>query len=219
MSYNLDLLPGDFVSYVKAVQAQAGHEAHSYKLARALQVRVRVGLYNYAIPESQPRPVIFLQPWYYGGNNDVTRHEIAHVMLWWSGLEHQILNAYGHETGWKIVEGLCSQAVAFLQITQPMVDAAVRRYGVSAQAVRQLQRVSGAQPEVALRRLVYDDHQAERAGFITSGHYIAETAQCNLSLPFGWLDRVPEPVRKFPEGAKVSLLRLKPGQTLGVCWG
>ena len=48
MSYSLDLLPGDFISYVKAVQAQAGHEAHSYKLARALQVRVRAELYDYA---------------------------------------------------------------------------------------------------------------------------------------------------------------------------
>ena len=218
MSLDMETLPAEFTGHLKRLQALAGHEAHSYRLARGLQMRVRVGLYT--IPEAEPDPVIVLQPWWYGGNNDVTRHEIAHVMLWWSGLESHILAEYGAEDGWKVVEHLCNQAVAFLQITPPMVTEAVRRFGVSARAVRHLQKLSGARVEVALRRLIYDDPHAERAGFLTSGKYIAEVAMCNHGLPFGWLDRVPEPALKFRGEAKVSLLRLPGGTRLvGVCGG
>lgn len=218
--YDSERLAADFVGYLKAVQAHAGHEAHAFRLARALELRVRVGLFNRAYPEALPDPVVVVQPWWYGGNNDILRHEIAHVMLYWSGLESHIVAEFGPEAGWRVIENLCQQAVAFLHLPQPLVDEAVRRHGVSAQAVRYLQRVGNAPAPTALRRLMYDDPAAERAGFLTTGHYIAEVAQCNLSLPFRWLDRVPEPAQKFGDGARLTLARL-PGRggTVGVCVG
>lgn len=219
MRYDIDHLAADYIGYVKALQKHARHEAHALRLARALEIRVRVGLVNRSYPELPGGPRVVVQPWWYG-NSDVLRHEVAHVMLWWSGLEREILEEYGDELGWKVVENLCHQAVTFLRMPQTTVDEAVRRCGVTAKAVRHLQKVSGADAKTALHRLIYDDPYAERAGFLTSGLYIAEVAQCRLSLPFSWLERVPEPALRFPEDAKVSFLKL-PGNAsmVGVCAG
>lgn len=217
MSYDIDHLAADYIGYVKALQKHAQHEAHALRLARALEIRVRVGLVNRSYPELPDGPRVVVQPWWYG-NTDVLRHEVAHVMLWWSGLETEIIEEYGPEVGWGVVEKLCNSAIAFLRITQPMVDEAVRCYGVTARAVRHLQNLSGAWPEMALRRLIYDDPRAERAGFLTSGSHIAEVAMCNHGLPFGWLDRVPEPALAFPPDANVTFFPL-PGASrlIGVC--
>lgn len=219
-TYDLDQLPADFIGYIKKLQALTGNEAHAYRLARALQIRVRMGLYNYTLPESWPDPLIVLQPWYFGWSNDVMRHEMAHIMLWWSGLEAQILAAYGPEDGWPLVEKLCNQAVAFLHITPPMLQEAVTQHGISAQAVLHLQKISGASTSTALRRLIYDVPEAERAGFITSGKHISEVALCNLNLPFSWLERVPEPTTRFPQPSSLTTATLKTkGNIVGVWWG
>lgn len=219
MTYDTSYLAEDYFGYIKALQKYADHEPHALRLARALEVRVRIGVLNRTYPETPNGPRIVVQPWHYG-NSDMLRHELAHVMLWWSGLEAEILAEYGDELGWKVIENLCNHAVGFLRIPPPMVEEATRLYGVTAQAVQHLQKLSGARPEVALRRLIYDDPRAERAGFLTSGLYIQEVAQCNWGLPFGWLDRVPEPALKFPKDAKVSFAPLGGGHSLiGVCWG
>jgi len=112
----MDTLPQDFIDFVRDLQRYANYEVHSYKLAKALGMRVRLGLTNYAIPAANPHPVIVLSPWYFGGDNDVTRHEIGHVMLYWSGLERLIIQEYGIEDGMRVIERLCQQAVAFLRI-------------------------------------------------------------------------------------------------------
>lgn len=208
-TYDPEHLPADFISYVKRLQAHAGHEAHAYRLARTLQLRVRVGLHNYCLPEAQPEPLIVLQPWYFGWSNDVLRHEMAHIMLYWSGLESHILSIYGPEDGWNVIERLCQQAVAFLHIPPAMLQDAVQRYGVSAQTVLYLRQRSGASLSTALRRLIYDVPDAQRAGFITSGAYIREVAQCNLTLPFGGLERVPEPMSHFPQQANVTTVNVR----------
>lgn len=218
-TYDPEHLPADFIRYIKAVQNHAGHEAHAYRLARALQIRVRVGLHNYCLPEAQPDPLIVLQPWYFGWSNDVLRHELAHILLYWSGLESHVLAHYGPEDGWPIVERLCQQAVAFLHIPQPLLDEAVRAHGLSAHAVLHLQRASRAGLSTALRRLIYDQPDAQRAGFITSGPYVREVAQCNFRLPFGWLDRVPEPQARFSHAGGLTVARVDSTSTVGVVQG
>lgn len=216
MSYDTDHLVADYIGYVKALQAHAGNEAHALRLARALEIRVRVGWVNRSYPELPDGARVVVQPWWYG-NTDVLRHEMAHVMLWWSGLEREILEEFGDDLGWKVIENLCHHAALFLRHPQPMVDEAVRRYGVTAQAVGHLRKLSGARPEEAMRRLVYDDPHAARAGFIASGVYIREVALCGLGLPFGWMERVPEPALRFPSEARASFLVLPGAGLLGVC--
>lgn len=218
MTYDTAHLAADYIHYIKAIQKQLNDEAHALRVARALNIRVRIGLSNRCTPDHPKGPLMVVQPWHYG-NTDVVRHEEAHIFLLWSGLEAEIISEFGEELGWRVVENLCQFAVAFLRITQPMVNEAVKRYGVSAKAVRHLQKVSGADAHTAMTRLIYDDPRSCRAGFVISGRYVSEVAQCNWGLPFGWLDEVLEPARRFPSDANVSFLKLTPSQTLGVCWG
>lgn len=218
VTYDTSHIVVDYIKFLKGLQDLTDHEAHALRFARLLKMRVKMGLINRAYPEALPNPVIVVQPWYFG-NSDMLRHETAHVALYWSGLETEILAEFGPDLGWKVIENLCKQAEAFLRIPQPMVDDAVKRFGISAQAVRHLQKLSGASPDVALRRLIYDDPRAQRAGFIVQGLYVTEVALCNFGLPFGWLDQVPRLRPLFPDDAKLSVSRL-PGRArlLGVCW-
>lgn len=186
---DIEQLPEAFIDYIRDIQASKNHEAHCFRLAKALNCRVRVGLANYSQPRANP-PTIVLQPWYFGTNNDVMRHELAHVLATWSGIERWVLEEYGLEEGLPIVERLCDQAIAFLTIPQPYVDRAVRRHGVSALAVQELRRELGCSHEVALRRLIHDHPRAMRAGFVLTGEYVTQVETCNLSLPFWHLSRV-----------------------------
>ncbi|MFB9994110.1 hypothetical protein ACFFLM_19305 [Deinococcus oregonensis] len=203
-----DAWPALYIQFVKDIQAYLEHEPNSYKALHRLGIHVRMGRDNYVITQSKP-PVVYLQPWFYGYNNETVEHEYGHILLAWSNIESQMIQEYGsREAAQPFIESLCEQALPFLRITQPMVDEAVRRYGVTSRAVVFLMLKAKARPEVALRRLIYDHPNAERAGFITSGNYIREVARCNLGLPFSWLERVPEPSAWFPSDIPVSFTRI-----------
>lgn len=205
MRYDIERLPADFITFINHVHANAGYERHAYRLARALQVRVRAAAHNRAFPEAEPQAVIEVQPWYFGWDNDVIRHELSHVLMYWSGLESHMIAEYGLEDGKARIEQLCQQAVAFLRIPQPLIEQAVRKHGVTARAVAQLQKTTGAPAQMALERLVFDRPDEERGGLIVSNSHVAAVAVCNVTLPvwLGW--RVPEP-RITLKGATFSRL-------------
>ena len=216
----IDHLPAEFIWYLKEYQAATDHDPNAWRVMERAGVRRRVGKDNYVITDLEP-PVVELQPWFYGWNNDVVRHELAHLILAWSRVEAHLIDALGsREAALPFIESLCNQALAFLQITQPMVDKAVKKHGVSAQAVRHLMRVSGAKADRALHRLVQDNPDARRAGYITTGNYIQHVSYCNLPLPFWAFERVPEPTACFPVEANATAVRIpnRP-QVIGVCWG
>lgn len=218
MTYDTAYLAADFFGFIKHLQARIDHEAHALKVARLLEIRVRLGAMNRSNPEGLHGAQIMVQPWWYG-NSDVLRHELAHIMLWWSGLEAEIIAEFGDELGWKVIENLCNHAVAFLRYPQPLVDDAIKEHGVSAQAVQHLRSLVRGRPEQALNRLIYDDPHALRAGFLTNGLFIQEVAQCNWSLPFSWLAEIRNPVRCFPEDAKVTFAWSNSNSLIGVCVG
>ena len=212
----METLPADFIQYVKDIQRHIGHEPHAFRAARLLKTRVIIGASNHVLTDTEPATIVVL-PWNYGRNNDVMRHELAHVLLACSNIESVLIKEYGSRVAARAhIELLCNQAVAFLQITQPVVDEAVRRHGVTAQAVKFIQAATRADPATALRRLVHDDPYAARAGFLTVGKHIGEVAVCNYSLPFWVFDRVPEPALKFAPG-DVTLLALTKTRLIGIC--
>lgn len=215
----MEQLPWDFISYLKEIQAYVGNEPNAFRAARMLEIQMKVGAENYVLTDTEP-PIMHLQPWFYGWNNDVLRHELAHVLLAWSRVEEHLIQEFGsREAARPMIEYLCNQALAFLHIPQNMVDAAVKRHGVSAQAVKTLMRVSGAKADRALHRLVQDNPDAARSGFLTNGNYISQVSICNMQLPFWAFHRVPEPTKEFPPEANATFRLLKNRQHLvGVCW-
>lgn len=216
----MENLPWDFISYLKEIQAHIGHEPNAFRAVQMLEIRMKIGIENYVLTQADP-PIMHIQPWFYGWNNDVIRHELAHILLAWSNVEGHLIREYGsREAAQPYIENLCNQALAFLQITQPMVDAATKRYGVSARAARHIMKLSGANADRALHRLIQDQPDACRAGFRTSGKYVAQVSHCNFPLPFWLFERVPEPAQEFPKEANATFVSIMQRHSIiGVCWG
>ncbi|GGR31157.1 ImmA/IrrE family metallo-endopeptidase [Deinococcus ruber] len=209
MSFDPDRIGPDFIAYIKRIQTHANYEAHAFRLAKTLQMRVRVGLLNRAYPSNTSQSVIVLQPWYYGWSSEVLFHEIAHVLVFWSGLETNIIKEFGPDAGWKIIEKLCNQAIAFLRIPQPVVDAAVKKHGITARTIIELMRQTNVTYQMAMDRLVLDKPADARAAFlINNGKYVSGVSICNMRLPFWIGSRVPEPRIVLP---RASLFRLPHG--------
>lgn len=211
---DLSEIPAYFIREVKEWHALAGNERNAYQLSRLLGIRIRPGARNSVIPG--PPATVILEPHLLGNlDSDFVRHEVAHVLMWWSGVEDMLIAEHGSfELARPQIEGLCHAAVGFLRAPQDLVNTALKRYGFTARAVRFVQVQTGMTPQAALKRVIYDDPHACRAGFITSGKYISDVATCNAGLPFWVFDRVPDPTLLFPPEANASFSRLPGGSRL-----
>lgn len=211
-------LPAYFIQEIKDYSAQAHYERNAFRLSELLGVRIRPGRYTSIIPG--PPPTIILEPQLLGlRDSDHVRHELGHVIMWWSGVEKALVEEFGStEAAKPYIESLCHAAVAFLRAPQNLVDEATRRFGVSASAAAWLREETRMTPYAAMQRLVYDDPAATRAGFVMSGNYVAEVAGCNFRLPFWRYDRVPDPSYVLPDEVSPSLVHI-PGTTtaIGIC--
>lgn len=204
----IEEIPAKYIKEVKKYSSAANHERNAYRLSEAVGVRIRPGNRTSVIPG--PPVTIILEARLLGPvNNDAIRHELAHVFMWWSRIEEQLIEEYGClELALPMIERLCQAAVLFLKAPQPIVNRAVRQHGVSAKAVRYVQKTARITAQEALYRVIYDDPTAARAGVITSGNYIADMALCNFRLPFWFCDRVPEITQlSLPEGSRATFCK------------
>ncbi|WP_104992763.1 hypothetical protein [Deinococcus sp. NW-56] len=210
-------IPAHFIREVKAYSKRAHYERNAFRLSEELGIRIRPGEYASVIPG--PPPTIILTPELLARkDSDHVRHEVAHVIMWWSGVEKALIQEYGcAEAARPFVEALCHAAIGFLRAPQNLVDEGIRRYGVSARCVDWLCRQTRMSERAALNRLIYDDPAATRAGFIMSGNYVRDIATCNFRLPFWVYDRVPEPWQVLPGEVNPSFRRLARRLTVGIC--
>lgn len=212
-------LPAYFINEVKAHSMRGKYERNAFKLSEELGIRIRPGNRTSVIPG--PPPTIILTPDLLGHrDSDHVRHEIAHVIMWWSGVEKALVEEYGsREAARPFIENLCHAAIGFLRAPQDLVDEGVRRYGVTARCVDFIRVQARMSPRAAMQRLVYDDPQKTRAGFTTSGKYIRDVATCNFRLPFWAYDRVPDVAVEFPQDeVKLSMRRVPHSPiTVGIC--
>ncbi|GGJ65112.1 ImmA/IrrE family metallo-endopeptidase [Deinococcus aquiradiocola] len=192
-------LAAAFVTYVHHTHAGLGHVTDWRELAARLDVLVRPGIYNSCLPGTPT--VITLQPDTYTGRwSYKPMHELAHVLLERSGIETEILRqAASREEAVTHIERMCHHAAGLLQMPAPLLTDATRRYGDTAATILHLRKHSRASLPAALRRWVYDQPDAQRAAFTTSGAYIADVATCNIYLPFWKYDRVAEVTLKHPD--------------------
>lgn len=201
-------IPARYLKEVKKYSSAAKFERNAYRLSEAFGVRIRPGDRTSVIPG--PPVTIIIEPRLLGPiNNDAIRHELAHVFMWWSKIEEQLIEEYGClELALPMIEKLCEAAVLFLKAPQPIVNRGIRQYGVSAKAVMYVQKTAKVTAQEALYRVIFDDPAAARAGVITSGSYIADMALCNFQLPFWFFDRVPEITHiPLPEGSRATFCK------------
>ncbi len=217
-TYSIEDIPAKYIKEIKKYSSMAYYERNAYKLSAALGVRIRPGIRTSVIPG--PPETIILEPRLLGSlDNDAIRHELAHVLMWRTNIEQMLIEEFGYvELATPMIEALCRAGVLFLKAPQPVVDRAIRLYGVSARAVKYVHMKGRVTPQEALQRVIYDDPSAARAGMIMSGSYVSDIAQCNFNLPFWLAHRIPEVSHlKIPEGSQVSFCRGSHArQTIGV---
>lgn len=215
---DIDEIPAHFIKEVKGYSKRAHYERNAFKLSEQLGIRIRPGERTSVIPG--PPPTIILSPELLGmPDSDHVRHELAHVFMWWTGVEKALVAEYGsHEAARPYIESLCHAAIGFLRAPQNLVNEGVRRYGVSARCVDWLRQQTKMSHRAALQRLVYDDPMATRAGFIMTGNYVRDVATCNFRLPFWVYDRVPEVHTRLPGEVNLSMRQFSQSALkVGIC--
>lgn len=211
-----------FLAFVDRVHAGHDYEPNFWRLAAGLGIPVAKGPFNSTV--SLPRTVITLEETvYHSERTFVKMHEVSHALLRDSGIEAELWHLCESPEEFRAqVEAYCNFGAGQLQMPGPLLDEALRRYGVSPGAVLHLSEASGASLAAALRRLVYGrlEPDAHRAAFVTRGSYVRDVASANIPLEFSVGTRVPEIALEVP----TATLRRVPeaygaGLTLGtVAW-
>jgi hypothetical protein len=207
-------LPGRYIRFLQQLQALADHENRALSLSEKFGVKIRTGERNSVL--LGPPSTIILEPWALN-NPEVILHELRHLVQKWSGVEGELINAYGDaDEGIRLIESFCEYAEGFMKIPEPMMKKATDRFGHTARAVHYMQQLSFTTINTAMFRWVHAYPSAERAGFIFKGNAIQDVAICNSSLPFWIGERVPEPQILIPQG---SYFKLPSGYVLGIVEG
>ncbi|SEI68681.1 hypothetical protein SAMN04488058_101342 [Deinococcus reticulitermitis] len=212
-------LGADFLHFVDRVHAQHGYETDFWKLATSLDIPVTPGPFNSTV--SLPRTVITLEEGiYHSPRTFVKMHEVSHALLRDSGIERELLHLCESPEEFRAqVEAYCNFGAGQLQMPEPVLQEALRRWGMSPEAVLQVAETSGASLAASMRRVVYGglEPDAHRAAFVIRRNYVADVASANVPHTLSVGARVPEIALKMP----TARLRQVPkvygtGLTLGV---
>lgn len=193
-----------FLEFVDRVHGAHGYETDFWRLAASLDIPVAPGPFSSTV--SLPRTVITLEESVYRSERTfIKMHEVSHALLRDSGIEAELRwQADSPEDFRAQVEAYCNYGAAQLQMPGPLLEQALRRYGMSPGAVLHLAEVSRTSLPVAMRRLVYGrlEPDAHRAAFLTQRSYVRDVASANISLDFGVGARIPEIALRQP-GARL----------------
>nr|WP_255520342.1 hypothetical protein [Deinococcus sp. DB0503] len=138
---------------------------------------------------------------YHSDRTFVKMHEISHALLRDSGIEQELQwQCDSPEEFLAQVEAYCNYGAAQLQMPNPLLDRATRRYGLTPGAVLHLAEAAGTTIPIAMRRVVYGrlEPDAHRAAFLTQRSYVKDVASANVPLEFSVGSRVPEIALEVP---------------------
>jgi len=133
-------------------------------------------------------------------------HEIAHVVSAWYGIEQDLQDALGVDRASKRIEDIADLLAGLFAVPAPLVRHAVHMFGVTTTAVLYVAEKGNVTPAVALRRVIYHDLTASRAGAILVGSHVIDLAAQNYRLPFVQGERIPEAHISLP-GADLRLFK------------
>ncbi|AZI42147.1 ImmA/IrrE family metallo-endopeptidase [Deinococcus psychrotolerans] len=208
-----------FTQYVEQVHAGAEYQTDFRLLAANLGIRVRPSQHN-SLVWGEP-PLITLSSSEYGARQGFSAmHEVAHLLLKECGAEAELLHHFGgFEEAAPHIEAWCNHAAGLLLLPAPLLQAAERQYGLSAQTVLNLYEAGAGRVSLgaALRRLVYADSQRRLAAFVsTASRRVSDLAKLNIALPFWFADPLPCGIPAAAEQQKTFALGGSEGSVMRV---
>ena len=196
----------DFIQHVKRVQKRHDHETDFYRLATSLGLRVAPGTHNAIFPGDPP--TITIQYGLYAARyaQRIGMHEIAHYLLWDSGIDQEVQRLHGDWPGAEeTLELLAHLGATILHLPDPLLKEARFLHGDEAAALLHLYQSSNAGLGEVLRRWVHAEEDASRAAWTSAGPYINDIATQNARLPFWKWSRVPEVDIMIPEATLLAV--------------
>ncbi|WP_034343119.1 ImmA/IrrE family metallo-endopeptidase [Deinococcus misasensis] len=184
----------EFIFYVQKKHRMYGYETDYRILADKLDIAVSYHPYNTALTYKAFFPIITINY-----NQSVERvrfcgmHEIAHVMLSDCGIEESIVNHFGGDEldAEPYIEKFCNVAASHLLIPHPVVHVALDRWDYTPMAILEMARLSRADLQTALKRMVHLQETASVAGMLCSGRTVLDLSKHNFRLPIRRYEVLP----------------------------
>jgi len=201
-----------YLNRLVAEHKKIGYTTDPYRAAALKGIRIIKGDSNCA-SAGPPAVIVLTEDRYLARQRFTIFHEINHVEMQRYELEDAIAAEVDEDDADAHIEAVANFGAGLMLMPEPMIRNVLREYGHTPEAVLKLMGVGRVSLPAAMRRYVSHDLEAERAAFITSGTYIADTATCGRALPFIRYDRVPEVQTVVPDA---SLMVVSPKKVLGV---
>lgn len=199
-----DMVAG-LLDYAAELQAAHNHPASPLRFARATGIRMLPSDEDSA-NAGPPAVVTYNARLGVGRRRFALWHEIAHVLMGWHGIDAEFDEWPDDYSGEIAREQVANQLAGLLMVPRPVMAAARRRYGFSSAMILDLEDRTGMSGAVCLRRAIFDEVGASRAGAVLVGSQVVDVAAQNYRLPIYRYSRVPEPALSL-EGADLKLTR------------
>lgn len=203
------------LAYARHQHALTGYEPDPERLCARWGIRVIPGRDNYAT--HGPPSIISQTPDHYAPRQRFTIfHEMSHVLIQRAGLEEAVKAEVGEEDGEAHLELVVNHMAGLLLMPDPLVQDAVQRYGLTPEAVLEIQSAARASFAAASRRFVGANEDALTTVFLSGAAYVLDVASSDPYNRLYRYDRLPDARAMFPDAALLTLPDRPRPRTVGV---
>jgi hypothetical protein len=208
------------ISFALKEHADVNHLICPEALARAWGVRIIPGKANRAT--NGPLSIITLRRDAYAPRQRFTmHHELGHILIQRAGLEEAIKGEVDADDAQDHLEAVASYIGSLLVMPDPLVRRAFDKYGVTPEAVLDLQSRARVSFAAASRRIALAHTDEPTTIFLSGATRVLDVASTHphaLLYPYA---RLPDPRAAFPSAALLTLPDHHCPRTIGVIvgWG